>query len=506
MSGLIPAFEKTEYHDGQFNVDWQQPLTIVSQVDGPVGATATQLADWLKQFCERSLFEKTEIRFQSTESSSALVQLTQSDAVPSEGYELSILPERITIAAKRDCISGWQYGLLALFQLLWDAKQNSKSHLRCQEISDCPAFPWRGLHLDVCRHFFDVSFIKRLLDLMVLHRLNRFHWHLTEDQGWRLEIPSRPGLAEISAWRDQDGKKYGGFFTADDVRQVVQYAADRGIEVVPEIELPGHSVAALAAYPELACQPRDFSVETNWGIFEDVYCAGNEQTFEFLQEVMDHVISLFPGEVIHIGGDECPKTRWKECPKCQSRIASEGLRDEEHLQSYFVQRMVNYLAQRGRRAIGWDEILEGGLADGAMVMSWRGHEGGITAAKMGHDVVMSPTSHCYFDYRQQDTPEEMGFHGVITLKDVFDFQPVPPELSEEEAKHVLGGQANIWTERQLFKEENVEYMVVPRICALAEVLWRNPGRKESDWADFRIRLESHFRLLTELGYQGRPFP
>ena len=507
MISIIPAAKQVEPAPGVFPIDWQQPLAVGLQLQGLAESTSASYAEWLNKFCQRSCFSKVGIEFTAaTESSTATVQLIVNPQLPREGFELSVQPDRIQIAANvsdGDDVSGWQYGLLCLFQMLWEQKQQGHDSLRCLKITDHPEFSWRGLHLDVCRHFFDVEFVKRLLDLMVLHRLNRFHWHLTEDQGWRLEVPSRPKLAEVAAWREKDGAKYGGFYTRDEVQQVIAYAADRGIQVVPEIELPGHSVAALAAYPELACQPREFFVETNWGVFDDVYCAGNEATFEFLQEVMDYVIDLFPGDVIHIGGDECPKTRWKECPKCQQRIKTEGLRDEEHLQSYFVQRMVNYLADRGRRAIGWDEILEGGLAEGAMVMSWRGHEGGIAAAKLGHDVVMSPTTHCYFDFRQVDDPDEMGFHGVNTLKDVFDFEPVPAELSPEDAGHVLGGQANIWTERQLFKPENVEYMVVPRICALAEVLWGHQNREAPDWDGFQERLRNHFELLVELGYRGR---
>ncbi len=505
MTSIIPAPKQISETAGVFDWNGEQPITVGLKVDALSlpGYSTDECRDWLVQFCQRSMFDRVGIPFEMVSGTDAAVQLELRPDLPPEGYELTIQSRGIRIAASENIIAGWQAGLMSLFQLLWDAKREGRSSLPAVVITDWPEFSWRGLHLDVCRHFFDINFVKRILDLMAIHRLNRFHWHLTEDQGWRLEVPSLPKLAAIAAWREQGGKRYGGFYSREQVLEVIEYAAARGIQVVPEIELPGHSVAALAAYPELACQPREFAVETDWGVFEDVYCAGNEATFGFLQEVMDYVIELFPGDVIHIGGDECPKTRWKTCSKCQARIKAEGLRDEEHLQSYFVGRMVNYLASRGRRAIGWDEILEGGLADGAMVMSWRGHEGGIAAARMGHDVVMAPTSHCYFDFRQSDDPAEMGFHGVNTLRDVFDFQPVPAELSPHEARYVLGGQANVWTERQLHKEENVEYMIVPRICALAEVLW---GRAESaaDWNDFLRRLPGHFELLLKLGFRGRP--
>ena len=501
---LIPHPKQIRHGAGQFDL----PVLLTLGLD--LAAPQAAIKDWLDRFANRSWLAKADVGFEPTEeSSSASVLLKTKPELAPESYELVIESHGIQVLAGGDDFSswksGWQYGLQSLAQLIWDSRRQGNASLACQQIIDGPQFSWRGMHLDVCRHFFDVEFVKRLLDLMAIHKLNRFHWHLTEDQGWRLEIPSRERLAEISAWRRaEDGSKYGGYYTRADVLEVVQYAADRSIQVVPEIELPGHSVAALAAYPELACQPDEFQVETNWGVFDDVYCAGNEATFEFLQEVMDYVIELFPGDVIHLGGDECPKTRWQECPKCQARMKAEGLQDEEQLQSYFVQRMVNYLADRGRRAIGWDEILEGGLAPGAMVMSWRGHTGGVAAAKMGHKVVMAPTSHCYFDFRQSDDPDEMGFHGVNTLRDVFDFQPIPSELSAEEAKHILGGQANIWTERQLYKAENVEYMVVPRICALAEVLWGHPNPASADWNAFQQRLIPHVDLLSEIGYRGRP--
>lgn len=427
----------------------------------------------------------------------ANVRLTRDDGIDTEGYRIAIRKNGVEIAASTS--AGWFYGLQSFNQLL-HSSIGSECQIPCLEANDAPRFSWRGLHLDVCRHFFDVAFVKRLLDLMAIHKLNIFHWHLTEDQGWRIDIPNRPKLAEISAWRTENGNRYGGCYSHDEIREVVKYATERQIRVVPEIELPGHSIAALAAYPELACQPREFEVETEWGIFDDVYCAGNELSFDFLEEVLDTTIDLFPSDIVHIGGDECPKTRWKECPKCQARMKENGLANEDELQSWFVGRMVRYLQQRGKRAIGWDEILEGGLADGAMVMSWRGDVGGIEAARMGHDVVMSPTNHCYFDYRQADKEEEPGFHGVNTLRDVFEFNPIPDALNSKESAHILGGQGNIWTER-MYDPADVEFMIIPRICALAEVLWND---ESNDFAEFGRRLNPHFQMLDELGFRGRP--
>ena len=383
--------------------------------------------------------------------------------------------------------------------------------LPCLRLTDAPRFGWRGVLLDCCRHFTDIAAIERLLDLMSLHKLNRLHWHLTEDQGWRLEIKSRPRLAEVAAWRtDHDGVRYGGYYTQDEARHIVEYAARRGIIVVPEIEMPGHSQAALAAYPELGCRGDTLAVQDSWGVWPDVYCAGNEEVFAFLEEVLEEVLDIFPSRFIHIGGDECPKHRWRECPKCQRRITDEGLTDEHELQSWFVQRMERWLASRDRRLIGWDEILEGGLAAGATVQSWRGFEGAVAAAQQGHDTVVSPTSHAYFDYDI----------GGTDLAEVYAFEPVPAELSADEARHVLGGEMNLWTEYapQAVQDERL----FPRLCAMAEVLWSAPpplaekgGRDVSDPAvvgrdlsDFWARLQGHYERLDRLGVrragEGRP--
>ncbi len=368
------------------------------------------------------------------------------------------------------------------------------------------------MHLDVGRHLFPVDFIKRYIDLLARYKLNTFHWHLTEDQGWRLQIRRYPRLTSVGAWRREtvvarnfdpyvgDGRRYGGFYTQAEVRDIVRYAAARHVTVVPEIELPGHSLAALAAYPELACTPGPFEVATRWGVFEDVYCP-TERTFRFLENVLTEVLALFPGPFIHIGGDEVPKRRWRESADAQAVMRREGLRNEEELQSWFIQRIERFLAARGRRLIGWDEILEGGLPPRATVMSWRGTAGGIAAARAGHDVVMSPTSHLYFDYYQGDPRfEPLAIGGLLPLEQVYRFEPVPDELTADEARHILGAQGNVWTE-YLPTPAHVEYMALPRLLALAEVVWS--PRAARSWDAFVRRLPARLRELDRIGVNYR---
>jgi hexosaminidase len=360
------------------------------------------------------------------------------------------------------------------------------------------------MHLDVGRHFFPVEFIKKYIDLLASYKLNTFHWHLTEDQGWRIEIKKYPRLTEIGSKRKDttgDGTPYGGFYTQEQIREVVKYANERFVAIVPEIEMPGHSLAALTAYPELSCTGGPFEVGTKWGVFEDVYCAGNEKTFNFLKDVLNEVIALFPGKYIHIGGDECPKNRWKVCAKCQRRMKVNNLKSEEELQSYFIRKIDRFLASKGRKLVGWDEILEGGLSKGAAVMSWRGTEGGIAAAKSGHDVVMTPTSHCYFDYYQgipEKEPKAIG--GFIPIDTVYLFEPVPPSLPVKQAKYILGAQGNVWTE-YIADEKHAEYMVLPRLLAMSEVVWSDKNSR--NFEDFKVRLEGHFPRLSTRGYNFR---
>jgi hexosaminidase len=368
--------------------------------------------------------------------------------------------------------------------------------LPCLTIDDQPRFGWRGVLLDCCRHFVDVPTIERLIDLMALHKLNRLHWHLTEDQAWRLEIQAHPELTEIGAWRtDADGTRYGGFYTQDDARHVVAYAARRGITVVPEIELPGHSQAALAARPDLGCRGEAIAVQSHWGVWPDVYCAGNDGTFRFLEDVLAEVLAIFPSEFIHIGGDECPKDRWRECDACQARILRERLSGEDGLQSWFVGRIERWLAARGRRLIGWDEILEGGLPAGATVQSWRGVGGAIAAARQGHDTIVSPTSHCYLD----------ADIGVIDLATAHAFDPVPEQLTADEAAHVLGAEMNMWTEYA--PQAVLDERLFPRLCALAEAMWSDRDGHH-DFTAFWQRYRGHRVRLDRLGvrraWEGRP--
>jgi hexosaminidase len=418
----------------------------------------------------------------------------------SEGYQLSVSKNGVKIEAAAP--AGLFYGVQTLLQLLpaeierAAAAQGITWSIPVVRIEDRPRFVWRGAHLDVGRHFFPKEFVKKYIDLLAMYKLNTFHWHLTEDQGWRIEIKKYPKLTEIGAWRREsmdDGIPHGGFYTQDDIREVVAYAQKRFITVVPEIEMPGHCQAALAAYPELSCSGGPFKVGTEWGIIYDVYCAGNEKTFEFLQDVLTEVIDLFPGDFVHVGGDEVPKLRWENCVKCQERLRAEGLKDEDELQSYFIKRIEKFLSGRGKRLVGWDEILEGGLAPNATVMSWRGVAGGIEAARSGHDVIMSPTSHCYFDYYQGFFDEPRAIGGFLPIDKVYAYEPMPSELPAEQAGHILGAQANIWTE-YLTDSAQVEYMLMPRLLALSEVMWSE--KKLRSFADFSRRLIPQYDRLS----------
>jgi hexosaminidase len=376
------------------------------------------------------------------------------------------------------------------------------------EIRDAPRFPYRGLLVDVARHYYPPAFIKTVIDLLALYKLNTLHLHLTDDQGWRLEIKKYPRLTEIGAWRKEtivgqhfdpyvgDSTPHGGFYTQDQIRDLVAYAAARQITILPEIEMPGHAQAALAAYPELSCTGGPFEVSTKWGTHENIYCP-SERTFAFLEDVLVEVMQLFPSRYIHIGGDEVPKKQWKESPVAQEVIRREGLADEEGLQSYFIRRIERFLIAHQRKLIGWDEILEGGLAPEATVMSWRGDAGGIEAVRQGHDVIMTPANRTYFDYYQGDaTVEPLAIGGFLPIDSVYAFEPVPLELTAEQARHVLGAQGNVWTE-YIATPDHLEYMLLPRMLALSEVLW-SPKEARS-WRGFVARLPAHLARLDALG-------
>ena len=447
------------------------------------------------------------------------IRFVTDESLPAEGYELNVDGEGIEVRASQ--FPGFLYALQSFEQLLPAAVYGTEPapdaawEVPCVKIADAPRFAYRGMHLDVARHFFSVDEVKRYIDVMAIHKLNTLHWHLTDDQGWRIEIKRYPELTAVGSirkatvvrkeWGTYDGTPYGGFYTQDEIRDVVKYAADRGVTVIPEIDLPGHMLAALTAYPELGCTGGPYEVWGRWGVADDVLCPGREKTFEFLEGVLTEVMELFPSEYIHIGGDECPKVRWEKCPRCQAKIRQLGLKDdgehtaEHYLQSYVTDRIGKFLAQHGRRIIGWDEILEGRAPSDAVVMSWRGSEGGIAAAKLGHDVIMTPNSHFYFDYYQSlDTDAEpFGIGGYIPMEQVYSYDPAFPELTPEQQRHILGVQANLWTEYVL-SDEHLEYMLLPRLAALSEVQWCLPETK--DWNRFigSFRMD---KIYSQLGYE-----
>ncbi|PQA95241.1 beta-N-acetylhexosaminidase [Chryseobacterium shigense] len=417
-------------------------------------------------------------------------------------YEINVTEDFISVTGKDD--AGLFHGIQTLLQLIQNA-ENGK--IPAVKIKDYPKFAWRGMHLDVCRHFFNVDEVKQYIDYLSMYKLNTFHWHLTDDQGWRIEIKKYPKLTEIGSKRKEsmvgayvdntfDGKPYGPYFyTQEQIRDVVTYAQQRHITVVPEIEMPGHALAALSAYPELACTKGPFESATKWGVFDDVFCP-KEQTFTFLENVLDEVMKLFPSQYIHIGGDECPKTRWKECPHCQELIKKNNLKDEHGLQSYFIHRIEKYVNSKGKKIIGWDEILEGGLAPNAAVMSWTGVNGGIEAAKSGHFAVMTPGAYCYFDHYQGDPQSEPNaFGGFTPLDKVYSYNPVPSELNPEQAKYILGVQANLWTE-YITDFKQVQYMIFPRLMALSEVGWGTADPE--NYKEFESRVIGQFKVLDRM--------
>lgn len=431
-----------------------------------------------------------------------------------EGYSLMITKRLVEITANTP--AGAFYAVQTLRQLLPPQIESRAAvkaawEIPCAVIEDSPRFQWRGLMLDTARHFFPKDFILRQIDLMAMFKMNRLHLHLTDDQGWRIEIKRYPELTKIGAWREKSkredifnnpaGKAHGGFYTQDDIREIVAYAQSRFITIVPEIEMPGHAQAALAARNELSCTGAPLKVLTHWGVNKEIYCAGNEETFVFLRNVLSEVAELFPGQYIHVGGDEAVKDRWKECPKCQTRIKAEGLKDEAELQSWFIKRIESFLDSKGKKLIGWDEILEGGLPPRASVMSWRGTQGGILAAVQGHDVVMSPTSNCYFDYPQSDKKEPNSIGAApLPMCKVYDYEPVPGNLTAAQAKHILGAQGNLWTEH-VETTEHAEYMTWPRAAAMAEVGWT---RKElKDWAGFQTRMNVIYPHWDVMGLNYR---
>lgn len=502
--------------EGTFQINSK---TIISP-DGVFGNTRIFLSDYLKKCYGFDVMAGKTAGVPAIE-----LRLDKAKVTHTDGYTLAVDKAGVHITGNSE--AGIFYGIQTLIQLLpvpdsaslaSGQKPAAKEGLAVPYISinDYPRFAYRGMHLDVGRHFFTVAEVKKYIDYIALHKMNRFHWHLTDDQGWRIEIKKYPRLTQVGAYRDgtiighfpgkgNDNTRSGGFYTQAQVKEVVAYAADRYITVVPEIEMPGHASAAIAAYPELSCFPNENTprprgtvwsgdttgkhVQQTWGVFPDVFCP-SEKTFSFLQDVLDEVIPLFPSKYIHIGGDECPKDNWKRSEFCQQLIRDKGLKDEHGLQSYFIQRIEKYVNGKGRSIIGWDEILEGGLAPNATVMSWRGEQGGIAAAQQKHDVVMTPTTYVYIDYSQSRVDDSLTIGGYLPIQKVYSYEPIAPALVGESEKYILGAQGNLWTE-YVATMSKLEYMIFPRMTALSEVLWS--PREAKDWNSFQSRLGMQFR-------------
>jgi len=504
--GIIPAPVSVKKSAGEFVLSQQTVLLADS--------TGNKAVAFFTDYLQNKLMLHNQLKINSTESVHNSIVFTEkgTENLPDQGYRLTITPQQIIIAGKG---AGVFYGIQTLLQLI-PADRTASIKIPCAQIEDSPRFGYRGLMLDVCRHFFSVEFVKKTIDLMAYYKLNNFHWHLTDDQGWRIEIKKYPRLTEIGSQRAQtvignyhdrtpqqyDNTPYGGFYTQDQIRDVIKYAADRYINVVPEIEMPGHSLAALAAYPELSCDPsKTYLVGQTWGVIHDVYCP-SEKTFGFLEDVLTEVIDLFPSKFIHIGGDEVPKDAWKQSAFCQHLIKKLKLKNEEGLQSYFIQRIEKFVNSKGRSIIGWDEILEGGLSPNATVMSWRGEDGGIAAARQSHNVIMTPGSGgLYLDHAEGKTNEPLTIGGYYPLSKTYSYNPIPAVLTPEQQKYVIGVQANLWSE-YIGTEAKAEYLLYPRLLALSEVAWTPlAGKNFKDFSE--TRLPAQLAWLDKNNYEYR---
>lgn len=499
----------------QVNVSNDAPFTLSAKTVISLGTNSQNMkrnANMLASYIEQATGIRPAVG--KSKNGTAIVLTIDKTIANAEGYKLDADAKQIRIAGAS--AAGVFYGIQTLRKSLPLVNgKASKVSIPAVHIADAPRFAYRGTHLDVSRHFVTADSVRQFIDMLALHNINRFHWHLTDDQGWRIEIKKYPLLTQIGSKRAQtvighnsgkyDGKPYSGFYTQKQIRDIVKYAADRYITIVPEIDLPGHMQAALAAYPDMGCTGGPYEVWQKWGVSDNVLCAGNNKTLTFIDNVLKEITKLFPSKYIHVGGDECPKTQWQKCPKCQARIkalnleAKDGHSAEERLQSYIITHASNYLKSLGRNTIGWDEILEGGLAEGATVMSWRGESGGIAAAKQHHDVVMTPNSYLYFDYYQSldKANEPLAIGGYLPLETVYSYEPMPKELTADEARHIIGVQANIWTEYMpTFKQ--MQYMALPRLAALSEVQWSQPALK--DYNSFTNRLTEFTHMYDRLGY------
>ena len=508
---IIPQPQKITETEGTFTFNSKTTITEYSDDSTFLNAVSYLQERFGKAAGFKFGYEQISADDPTATSGENRIIFRKDNSLKQEEYKLDITPERIVVASS--AANGAFYAVQTLLQMLpneiySNEKRNCKWSVPCATIEDSPRFSYRGMHLDVCSHFFDTTFIKRYIDLMAMHKFNVFHWHLTEDQGWRIEIKKYPELTEKGSVRNEtvigtlysgiyDGTPYGGFYTQQEIKEIVEYAAKRCITVLPEIEMPGHARAAIACFPHLSCGLEEsYELATRWGVFRQVYCPKDE-TFAFLEDVLTEVMELFPSQLIHIGGDECPKSSWKKCPHCQMMIRKHGLKDEFELQSYFIQRMEKFINSKGRSIIGWDEILQGGLAPNATVMSWLGEEGGIKAAQQSHYAVMAPHTKYYMDYYQGDPDTEKLCMGhFVPLKEVYDYNPVPDVLKPEERQYIKGVEACVWTE-YMENPQRVEYMAYPRALAVAESGWSNPSGK--DWENFVERLQDHFGRLDARG-------
>lgn len=501
---IIPAPVKAEARQGTFTLT---PDTKIVVTSGTADKSVAFLNDYLKKFYG---FELKTTKKQAANT----IELTAAKVSNIGAYELNVSDNGISVNGSGE--QGIFYGIQTLIQLLPPQKTNSLAVPQCS-VTDAPRFAYRGMMLDCGRHFFPVEFVKQYIDFLAMHKLNTLHWHLTEDQGWRIEIKKYPKLTEVGGCRNgtiighhpgtgNDNTKYCGYYTQAQVKDIVKYAAERYITIIPEIEMPGHASAAIAAYPQLSCFPNEPTpvakgvtwsgdstgkqVQQSWGVYPDVF-APTDYTFKFLEDVLDEVMALFPSKYIHIGGDECPKDYWKRSAFCQNLIKEKGLKDEHGLQSYFINTIEKYLNSKGRQIIGWDEILEGGLAPNATVMSWRGEAGGIEAAKQKHDVIMTPTTYFYFDYSQTKKEDSLTIGGYLPLEAVYNYEPYTTKLTPEEQLYIKGVQANLWTE-YIADGKKVEYMVFPRMEALSEIAWSSKEKK--NWQGFKQRVQNQFKL------------
>jgi len=516
---IIPAPAKAEINEGTFSITASTKIILEAS---NVEKSAAFLNSYLKAIYG---FELKTAKSKDAAVNAIVLNFDRLDNGLPGAYEMTVDKDKVYIGGNDE--QGVFYGIQTLIQLLPAEKSNALAVQQCN-IIDSPRFAYRGLHLDCGRHFFSVDFIKQYIDFIAMHKMNTFHWHLTEDQGWRIEIKKYPKLTQVGACRNgtiidhnpgtgNDNKKDCGYYTQQQIKDIVKYAADRYITIIPEIELPGHSSAAIAAYPQLSCFPDSSTVinpkvswagshtgkqvQQSWGVFPDVFCP-SDYTFKFLEDVLDEVVQLFPSKYIHIGGDECPKDYWKKSAFCQQLIKDKGLKDEHELQSYFIGTIEKYLNSKGRQIIGWDEILEGGVAPNATVMSWRGEKGGIEAAQQHHTVIMTPTTYVYFDYAQSKNEDSLTIGGYLPLETVYKYEPLPDQLSEDEKKYIIGAQANVWSE-YMSNPAKVEHMIFPRLDALSEVLW-SPQNKR-DWDDFKTRLQTQYKRydLMKVSYNTK---